>query len=513
MLDGRYRTGPLRDLRSGRETYVKAWDQAAPRPVTLKMLSEDTAATGPGPSPGNERFRSGARTVASATAPRLAPVRDHGTTSVRGLRTWYLVVEGGQGDSLRSVTSTSPPAPRTVLCWATQLCEALAALHLAGQVHADLTPDNVAVTPEGTVVLLAPSLARLAGRPVTSATAGFASPELASGAPNPDVSSDLYSLGCLLYFLITGRAPFRGASADVLRQHREAAPEPTWRHAPLVPQRIDRLVLELLEKDPDRRPADVGEVARRLREIADGPLPPVFGREGEPGRGAGSGEAAGGATRDQEEKSPLAFAPVRRPGGDAPARPPLAMPWRAAAVIAATVAVCTGSAWALLASVGLGRAAAVSGAALALWGLTAMIVWEAGHESAKVWAYLGVLFTAVMGVSLWLLLGRMPGPGWVGAPLAVLAAGGVAIGLCVLYFALAGGMASVLASGDHGHEADVACGIGAATAVVTVAVGAAAKWAQDASWSGAALWATGVYAFLGLGLSACLRLLRPQERR
>jgi serine/threonine-protein kinase len=159
-----------------------------------------------------------------------------------------------------------------VLPIAQQLCLALDHLHRRGLVHRDVKPANVFLRRDGRTTLLDFGLACSVNDPpdrtLCVGTMEYAAPEQICGAPL-DRRADIYSLGCLLYELVTGRPPFRGDSSSEIaeRQMRRAPIAPSHLSAD-VPGRLDDLILAMLAKAPAHRPADAAEVGRRLAEIA-----------------------------------------------------------------------------------------------------------------------------------------------------------------------------------------------------------------------------------------------------
>ncbi|MFN7972934.1 MAG: tetratricopeptide repeat protein [Acidobacteriota bacterium] len=160
-----------------------------------------------------------------------------------------------------------------VIGFVVRLCAPLRYLHGEGIVHRDLTPRNILVRDDGTPLLIDFGLAAAShgpeGRDVLSVddqvagTVLYMAPEQSRGEP-VDARADLYALGCILYELLTGSPPFRGAIADVFRQHQIVEPLPPSVHVPGVPADLDRLVLRLLAKDPRDRPGYADDVARTL---------------------------------------------------------------------------------------------------------------------------------------------------------------------------------------------------------------------------------------------------------
>src|SRR5262245_21792164 len=183
---------------------------------------------------------------------------------------YYFAMEYIDGPSLEELRQTNAKLPwRDVLDLALQVAPALKHAHDRGIIHRDLKPANLLLGPEGVVKLTDFGIASLfASRHVTTAgavvgTAEYLSPEQAAGrlvTPR----SDLYSLGVVLYTLLTGRPPFRGEVLDLLQKHRFAQFDRPVRLAPEIPGDLDAVVCQLLAKEPAERPADAGVLARQL---------------------------------------------------------------------------------------------------------------------------------------------------------------------------------------------------------------------------------------------------------
>ena len=193
----------------------------------------------------------------------------------------YLVAElmgGGDVEGLiEKAEAHRLPLERTLRI-ADEVCRALEHAHANNIVHRDLKPGNVWLTSDGTVKLgdfgLAIALDRsrmtLAGTMV--GTVAYMPPEQAMGG-NPDSRADLYSLGAMLYEMVTGRPPFLGEdTVSVIGQHLNTPPiAPTW-HNPECPTAMESLILQLLAKSPTDRPSSAANVRERLRLIAEAPV-------------------------------------------------------------------------------------------------------------------------------------------------------------------------------------------------------------------------------------------------
>ncbi|MGW3448797.1 PASTA domain-containing protein [Streptomyces sp. NPDC001076] len=207
-----------------------------------------------------ERFRREAQSTASLNHPAIAAVYDTGEHFSYGAQLPYLVMEYVDGTTLREALYSGPPLTvERALEMTAGVLEALAHSHQHGIVHRDIKPANVMVTWSGQVKVMDFGIARDArdvGMTQTSlviGTAQYLSPEQAMGHA-VDARSDLYSVGCLLYELLTLRTPFTGDSPmAVMYQHVQEEPRPPSLYNPEVGPRVDTIVLRALTKDPAYR--------------------------------------------------------------------------------------------------------------------------------------------------------------------------------------------------------------------------------------------------------------------
>lgn len=158
-----------------------------------------------------------------------------------------------------------------------QVAEGLGALHAQGIIHRDLKPANIMVTPEREAKLLDLGLALIPGEAASSSPPGgvvgtpdYISPEQVRDPASADARSDLYSLGCCLYFVLAGRPPFDGGTTlnKIYRQRLEE-PEPIERLTDQVPTLFAEIVRRLMKKDPASRPASAEEIRRDLLPWGD----------------------------------------------------------------------------------------------------------------------------------------------------------------------------------------------------------------------------------------------------
>lgn len=273
VLAGRYELGRVLGA-GGMATVYLARDRVLQRTVAVKVLDPPYAQD---PS-FVERFRAEARTAAGLSHPNIVAVFDSGSDG--GVH--YLVMEYVPGESLAGLLHRHGRLPpRRAAELAGQVCAALAAAHAQGVVHRDIKPGNVLLAGDGLVKVTDFGIAKAAtghtvtGSGVVLGTAAYLPPEQARGGP-VDPRSDVYSLGCVLYELLTGAPPF-GSAADsppvaiAARQVNQPPEPPSWRN-PQVDPWLDAVVLTALAKPPARRyqsaQAMQGDLARVLAEPA-----------------------------------------------------------------------------------------------------------------------------------------------------------------------------------------------------------------------------------------------------
>ncbi|WNI14109.1 serine/threonine-protein kinase [Actinacidiphila sp. ITFR-21] len=234
----------------------RGWDELLERPVAVKLL-HDSAARDPESS---ARFAHEARTAARLSDPHVAAVYDFGSWQGR----CFLVMELIDGHTLADeLKARGPAAPALAASVAAQAAAGLAAAHARGVVHRDVKPSNLLIDRDGTVTIVDFGIASGPGGETTapmdapgkvSGTSLYLAPESALGRP-ARAAGDVYALGCALYELLTGRPPFIGDSPlAVICQHVERAALAPDRLRPGIPDAFAGFVLEMLAKDPERRP-------------------------------------------------------------------------------------------------------------------------------------------------------------------------------------------------------------------------------------------------------------------
>jgi serine/threonine-protein kinase len=251
VLGGRYVLGEVLGT-GGMATVWRATDEVLGREVAVKVLSPQFAADAGFVA----RFEREARHAARLSHPRLVTVFDCGIDN----GTAFIVMELVAGRTLRQVLDEAgilPPAEATGI--AAAVCEGLEVAHASGLVHRDIKPANVVVS-GGEVKVLDFGIARAEGTAgltrtqTVLGTAAYLSPEQASGRP-AGPQSDLYSLGCVLFEMLTGEPPFTADSAVGLAyRHVHDDPGPPSARRPGVPGQLDGITAWLLAKDAAARP-------------------------------------------------------------------------------------------------------------------------------------------------------------------------------------------------------------------------------------------------------------------
>src|SRR6266540_652928 len=230
------------------------------RPVAIKLLLDY------GDPRSVARFQQEAQILARLQHPNVITVFDSGVDGGDG----FIVMERVEGPTLRELLDAEGRlTPERAGEIASRLASALGFAHGKAVIHRDVKPSNVLLPPDGGVKLADMGIARLLYPEALTATlsvrgtAGYISPEQVRG-DRVDARADLYSLGCVLFEMLTGRTPFEGDLAALSYAHTHT-PAPRVRSInPAVPAVMDELVAAMLEKDPDQRPPNGEEVQRSL---------------------------------------------------------------------------------------------------------------------------------------------------------------------------------------------------------------------------------------------------------
>lgn len=250
------------------------YDQRLDRRVAVKLLRPDKVA-GQEADELRRRFVRECRVTARVDHPGLVTVHDAGSEGEE----LFLVMQYVDGADLADHLAEHDPYPwQWSVAVAAQLCAVLSAVHAVPIVHRDLKPRNVMVKQDGTVTVLDLGVASVMDTDTTRLThtgspigsPAYMAPEQAmGGAVGP--YTDLYALGVLLHELLSGQVPFTGTTAlGVLHRHLYEPPVPVRQLRPEVPEALETLVLRLLAKDPQHRPASAQETYEQLLPLLPG---------------------------------------------------------------------------------------------------------------------------------------------------------------------------------------------------------------------------------------------------
>jgi DNA-binding NtrC family response regulator len=254
----------------------RARHQLLARSCAIKLIKPDLLGEGKREA-ATERFRLEARTISRLTSPNTVRLYDYGVSETGS---FYFVMELLTGMDLASLVQRfGPLPPERVVSLLRQACRSLGEAHAAGILHRDIKPQNlflcrlgldfdvVKVLDFGLVKSLHEGTAQLTAEGALTGTPAYMPPERVLGE-NADERSDLYSLGCVAYWMLTGRTLFTGEPMAVLIHHARTSPEPPSKVAERpIPERLEQIVMSCLEKVPGKRPASAIELWRQLGEL------------------------------------------------------------------------------------------------------------------------------------------------------------------------------------------------------------------------------------------------------
>jgi len=267
VFDGRYRI--IRKLGAGGMANVYlAEDQELGRRVAIKILDDRHAAD----DSFIERFRREAKNAAGLSHPNIVSIYDRGEAE----GTYYIAMEYLSGRSLKELIVSRGPTPiKIAIDYTRQMLAALGFAHRHGIVHRDIKPHNVVVDSDGRLKVTDFGIARSGASQMTEVgsiigTAQYLSPEQARGSP-VDQRSDVYSVGIVLYEMLTGTVPFTGDTPlEIAMKHLSEVPVPPSELRDDVPDDLDYVVLRALAKDPEDRYQTAEEMNADLARIQRG---------------------------------------------------------------------------------------------------------------------------------------------------------------------------------------------------------------------------------------------------
>ena len=285
-----------------------------------------------------ERFRREASSAASLNHPNIVQIYDRGEAE----GTYYIAMEYLEGRSLKDIIlKYAPLSPDLVVSISTQIVEALRFAHRRDIIHRDIKPQNIIVDSEGRVKVTDFGIAR-AGSASTMTEAGsilgtahYLSPEQATGQP-VEAASDLYSLGVVMYEMVTGKLPFNGDNpVGIAMQHVHDQPAPPRSIVADVPENLEAVILRSLGKTPIQRYLTAQAMLDDLERVRDGEpvtLPSTYLEQTTrvmtpAAAAAAAAAAAGNQTTQIKRRLTDEFEPVADPYSPEPARRPSVWPW------------------------------------------------------------------------------------------------------------------------------------------------------------------------------------------
>lgn len=253
----------------------RARHQLLARPCAVKLIRPDLL--GENREAATERFRLEARTIARLNSPNTVRLYDFGVSETGS---FYFVMELLTGLDLSSLVQRfGPLPPERVVAVLRQACRSLGEAHAAGLLHRDIKPQNLflcrlgldvdilKVLDFGLVKSLDERATQLTAAGTLTGTPAYMPPERILGTA-ADERSDIYSLGCAAYWMLTGQPVFTGEPMTVMIHHARTEPKPPSMIAPSsIPDRLEQIVLSCLEKAPEKRPAGALDLWRQLDDV------------------------------------------------------------------------------------------------------------------------------------------------------------------------------------------------------------------------------------------------------
>lgn len=248
----------------GMAVVYKAWDLRLERFVAVKILRQDFTKD----LSFRERFRQEAKAAANLSHPNIVTVHDFGFDRER----LFIVMELVPGTDLKSLIKQRGRFPiEDSINLIVQACNGIGYAHRAGLIHCDIKPHNMLVTPDNRLKVTDFGIARAVAAvspeersDIVWGSPQYFSPEQASGLP-PSPASDVYSLGVILYEMLTGRLPFISDNpTELARMHREVYPPLPRQINPQIPDALEQILLKVLSKEPTSRYRSADQFGRIL---------------------------------------------------------------------------------------------------------------------------------------------------------------------------------------------------------------------------------------------------------
>jgi DNA-binding NtrC family response regulator len=250
--------------------------QLLARPCAIKLIRPDLLGESKRDA-ATERFRLEARTIARLTSPNTVRLYDFGVSDTGG---FYFVMELLSGMDVFSLVQRFGPLPaERVVAVLRQACRSLAEAHAAGVLHRDIKPHNLflcrlgvefdvlKVLDFGLVKSLHDDATQITADGTLMGTPAYMPPERVLGAPAEE-RSDIYALGCVAYWMLTGRTVFTGEPMAVMIHHARTVPQPPSKVSGVsIPDRLEQIVLACLEKAADKRPSSAIDLWRELGDV------------------------------------------------------------------------------------------------------------------------------------------------------------------------------------------------------------------------------------------------------
>jgi len=253
----------------------RARHQLLARPCAVKLIRPELLGE-KNREAATERFRLEARSIARLSSPNTVRLYDFGVSETGS---FYFVMELLSGMDLSSLVQRfGPMAPERVVHLLRQACRSLGEAHTAGLLHRDIKPHNLYLCRLGLdfdvlkvldfgLVKSASDTTQITAEGILTGTPAYMPPERVIGG-TADARSDLYSLGCVAYWMLTGRTLFTGEPMAVMIHHARTAPQPPSKVAGRpIPEHLEEIVMACLEKTPDKRPSSAVELWRELGEV------------------------------------------------------------------------------------------------------------------------------------------------------------------------------------------------------------------------------------------------------